>query len=73
MSGSDQSGDGDRAVLAQARSQIRRRREDLSALANGTKEVNEDARKAIAALIKLALAATGGNLVKAARFHQQSA
>ena len=32
------------------------------------KEVNQDARKAIAALIKLALAATGGDLVKALIF-----
>lgn len=33
-----------------------------------TKEVNTEARKAIAALIKIALAATGGNLVKALIF-----
>jgi uncharacterized protein YecE (DUF72 family) len=33
-----------------------------------TKEVNDEARKAIAALIKVALAATGGNLVKALIF-----
>jgi len=33
-----------------------------------TKEVNVEARKAIAALIKLALAATGGNLVRALIF-----
>lgn len=33
-----------------------------------TKEVNEEARKAIASLIKLALAATGGNLIKALIF-----
>ena len=30
-----------------------------------TKEVNDEARKAIATLIKVALAATGGNLVLA--------
>lgn len=35
---------------------------------NETKEVNVEARKAIAALIKLALAATGGNLVRALIF-----
>lgn len=35
---------------------------------NETKEVNEEARKAIAQLIKLALAATGGNLVRALIF-----
>ena len=33
-----------------------------------THEVNEEARKAIAMLIKIALAATGGNLVKALIF-----
>jgi hypothetical protein len=33
-----------------------------------TKEVNDEARKAIANLIKVALAATGGNLVKAPIF-----
>lgn len=35
---------------------------------NETKEVNAEARKAIAALIKLALMATGGNLMKALIF-----
>ena len=35
---------------------------------NETKEVNVEARKAIAALIKMALAATGGNLIKALIF-----
>src|SRR5688572_3022889 len=35
---------------------------------NETKEMNEEARKAIADLIKLALAATGGNLVRALIF-----
>jgi len=35
---------------------------------NETKEVNDEARKAIAQLIKLALAATGGNLVRALIF-----
>jgi len=35
---------------------------------NETKEVNEEARKAIAQLIKLALAATGGNTVRALIF-----
>jgi uncharacterized protein YecE (DUF72 family) len=35
---------------------------------NETKEVNEEARKAIAQLIKLALAATGGNMVRALIF-----
>jgi uncharacterized protein YecE (DUF72 family) len=35
---------------------------------NETKEVNDEARKAIAALIKMALMATGGNLVKALIF-----
>lgn len=35
---------------------------------NQTKEVNDEARKAIAQLIKLALAATGGNLVRALIF-----
>jgi uncharacterized protein YecE (DUF72 family) len=35
---------------------------------NETKEVNEEARKAIAQLIKLALVATGGNLVRALIF-----
>lgn len=35
---------------------------------NETKEVNDEARKAIAQLIKLALAATGGNMVRALIF-----
>ena len=35
---------------------------------NQTKEINDEARKAIAQLIKLALAATGGHLVRALIF-----
>ena len=35
---------------------------------NETKEVNEEARKAIATLIRIALAATGGNLIRAMLF-----